>query len=502
MSRLFTRVVVSLLLVLLWGAGAGAALDYKDYIGFTHLKAELGSSNTPTGAGVKVTQVEADSTQSNPDYYSYLPDFSDSHFSGKNFTAHLVYKNPANPVVGMSGHANTVAHYFYGNGYIAPGITSITNYLADHWLDYGFLNNGYTAQPLTTSARVANHSWAGASTAKAVNVDILKRLDWVIHRDEYIQVVGMYNGSGNTTRPLLGSSFNAIAVGLSDGNSQHGSYALDSLYTTGRTRPDLVAPTTATSWATPMVSAAAALLVEVGHKNPARSTDPAVQYTYDRNGDKIYNAERSEVVKAALMAGASRTASQLLLGYHATTTNGLDSTYGAGQLNIYNSYHIIAAGEQNSRQDGGIGLISRYGFDYDPYFGGLSNSNRTASYYFTTLADGKMTASLVWNLEVNGGTPDIFDGSATFYHLGLYLYDLSDLNHPLASAVGEADNTENLWLSLHANHNYLLQVSALTAGNFLWDYGLAWEIVPLPGTVYLLGAGVLVLVGFRRKFTS
>ena len=70
------------------------------------------------------------------------------------------------------------------------------------------------------------------------------------------------------------------------------------------------------------------------------------------------------------------------------------------------------------------------------------------------------------------------------------------------------DNTENLWLSLYANHNYLLQVSALTAGDFLWDYGLAWDIstavapVPVPGTVYLLGTGFLVLVGFRRKFRS
>ena len=75
-----------------------------------------------------------------------------------------------------------------------------------------------------------------------------------------------------------------------------------------------------------------------------------------------------------------------------------------------------------------------------------------------------------------------------------------------------------------ANHNYLLEVLALTAGDFVWDYGLAWDIstavgqvpisdpntvpipvfvsVPLPGTVYLLSTGFLVLVGFRRKFRS
>ena len=58
-----------------------------------------------------------------------------------------------------------------------------------------------------------------------------------------------------------------------------------------------------------MVASAAALLVEVGHNGGnTLSTDPAVTFTTNRNGDTIYNAERSEVVKAALMAGASRTA--------------------------------------------------------------------------------------------------------------------------------------------------------------------------------------------------
>ena len=237
--------------------------------------------------------------------------------------------------------------------------------------------------PSTTSDRVANHSWVGAATEATVNVEILKRLDWVIDRDEYIQVVAMNNGSGSATEPLLGSSFNAIAVGLSNGNSTHGSYPLATTPTTpyasdSRTRPDLVAPADYTSSATPIVASAAALLVEVGHKNPALSTDPLVQSTTNRNGDPIYNAERSEVVKAALMAGASRTSPNLTnnitpQGYVVDTDNGLNSSYGAGQLNIYNSYHIIAAGEQNSLQDapGTYGNIGSTGFDYDPYFGGL-----------------------------------------------------------------------------------------------------------------------------------
>ena len=79
MSRLFTRMAVSLLLVLFWGAAAAA--DYKADIGYTQLQTELGSG-TPTGNKVPVTQVEAD-TKENPDYYTYLPDTLISEFTGK-----------------------------------------------------------------------------------------------------------------------------------------------------------------------------------------------------------------------------------------------------------------------------------------------------------------------------------------------------------------------------------------------------------------------------------
>jgi len=514
MSQIITRVAVSLMLVLLWGAAAAA--DDKDNIGYTQLQTELGA-NTPTGAGVVVSQVEAGSKSGGVDYYlPFLPGSIDPEFTGKTIHETLT---PA----GVSGHATTVGTYFYGNiSSIAPGINSIYGYDADNWLGSGFLNTG-GGEPLISSARVANHSWIGEYILSGnglidipANIQALSRLDWVINRDEYIQVVAMNNGSGNASIPLLGSSFNAIAVGLSNGDSQNGSYPLVTTPSTpyalsGRTRPDLVVPEGATSWGTPMVSAAAALLVEVGHTGGTTlSTDPAVKSTTNRNGDTIYNAERSEVVKAALMAGASRTTSQLTLGYAVNTTNGLNSIYGAGQLNIYNSYHIIAAGEQNSFQDapGTHGNIGSTGFDYDPYFGGLAPasgqaaSNRTASYYFKPLAGGVITASLVWNLDV---ASDL--NSATLYNLGLYLYDVTT-GQLVGSATSAADNTENLWLSLNAGQDYLLQVLALTGDNFLWDYGLAWDIstavapVPVPGAIYLLGTGLLVLVGFRRKFRS
>jgi len=545
MNRFLVRIIIAGMLVIGWSGSAAA--DWKFDIGYTALQEELGS-DLPTGAGVKVTQLEAASGK---------PDPGNAEFAGKTFTL------KSSSLI-ISDHATTVGQYFYGNSTsLAPGITSVDCYDATNWRS-SFLGSG-TSVPLVSSSRVANHSYLGTSTSATTVIPYLARLDWVVARDEYIQVVAMNNGG--TNYPIMGSSFNAIAVGLSNGGAAQGSYPLATTPTTpyalAGTRPDLVAPASATSYATPMVASAAALLVAEGHQGgKTLSTDPLVKFTTNRNGDTIYNAERSEVVKAALMAGADRTSPNLTNsvtpnGYTINTANGLNNIYGAGQLNIYNSYHIIAAGEQNSREDfsSGGGAISALGFDYDPYFGGLSGSNKTGSYIFTASTDGTLSASLVWNLNVTGPTTSVtssesskggnggkggkppklttitttsFNTTATLYNLGLYLYDMTSSSE-LAYAASLVDNTENIWYtSLLAGHDYLLEVVSLGT-DFLWDYGLSWNITagtgtdtstllpstvyllgsgagtgtdistPLPPTVYLLGSGLMAILVFRRK---
>jgi hypothetical protein len=496
MSRYIFRLALALLLVWFWCASAAA--DYQDDIGYTALQNQLGA-NLPTGAGVQVTQIEASNG---------MPDLSDPEFVGKTFALQ-------NSGLSVSGHATTVGQYFYGNSSsIAFGINAIDLYGSAQWMRMGFLRSSIFT-PLASSSRVANHSYVGDAGA-AGDVQILSRMDWVVNQDEYIQVVAMNNGGGNV--PLMGSSFNAIAVGLSNGSAAYGAYPLATSPTTpyasgSRTRPDLVAPASATSWATPMVASAAALLVSEGHMSGnTLSTDPQVQFTKNRNGDSIYNAERSEVVKAALMAGASRTSPNLTnsvtpSGYTVNTANGLNNVYGAGKLNICNSYHIIAGGEQNSREDfpAGLGKISAAGFDYDPSFGGANGSNTTGSYVFKTLSGGSLTASLVWNLKVTGVTANGFDTTARLYNLGLYLYDLTSSSElPYANSL--VDNTENIWWnSLIPDHDYMLQVQAEMTSDFLWDYGLAWNITadtthaPLPATVYLLGSGIVAILMLKKR---
>jgi len=451
---------------------------YKDDIGYTQLLAETGAA-VADGSGVSVTQAEAD-TNNDPSIFSYLPDPGNSQFTGKSITDRtgLAAGN-------YSGHATGVGKNFFGNSSsIAPGISVIDAYLADAWVDTDFLKGLSGIKPLSTSNRVANHSWIGSTSDPAMDSDLLRRIDWLVERDEFVQAVGQKNNT-STNAPLLSGAFNVIAVGKSDGVHGRDSAQVDATYTAGRTRPHLVAPLTSSSGATPVVAAAAALLIELGHTDTGLSTDPAETSTTNREGDTIYNAERSEVIKAALMAGAERHtlngSGANIIDYRADpanrSANGLDIRYGAGQINIYNSYHIIDAGEQNSAEDGAAGAIGVDGFDYDPSFGGSGGSNGIASYYFSTGAvPAVVSATLAWNLEITGGNGQNFSGTATLRDLDLMLYDVTGSTLLLADSTATGDNTESLWFALQAGRDYRLQVEPV--GTFDWDYALAWRIAP------------------------
>ena len=428
----------------------------------------------PDGSGLQVIQVES------PASVYWMPDTTNNEFSGKIIT-------DVTGDSGFSNHATAVGKLFFGKTTsIAPGINNISVYEANHWIQDGFLRFLYWGwQPDKCSFRVANHSWV--STLPSVHsAEILRRLDWIIETDEFIQVAGLNNGS--TNKELLSSAFNIIAVGRTDGLHPMGSAPVDDIYTVGRTRPDIVVPYNACSYATPVVAAAAGILVDTGAGDPLLSTDPVEQQTQNRNGDIIYNSGRSEVIKAALMAGADRSTHNTNNGeitdyrYDISnrTENGLDNRYGAGQLNIYNSYHIIAYGEQNSLEDDPArqGLVDHYGFDYDPFFGGSGGSNGLSSYYL--VADDNHTilcVSLVWNININGGDTDAFDGTAILYDLDVYLYDMTNGGVKVAFSVSSNENTENLFTTLISGHEYMIQVQpGQGQEDFEWDYALAWHV--------------------------
>jgi len=475
--------------IFLLGCSGSAVADYKDDIGYNRLVAEQGEM-MPNGSGIPVTQGEAGG-----DPPVYMPDVTIGELAGKAITD----KSGSNQANSTSGHATSVGKQFYGSSTsIAPAINTVNIYDANGWLNSDYLRaNSSSSEPRSVSDRIANHSWIGDSSDDSVDLIVIKRLDWVIDNDEFIHAVGLKNAT-STNLPMLAAAFNVIAVGATDGVHGRSTPSLAAPYVSGRTRPELVAPFSTTSSATPVIAAAAALLVEVGHAVPSLSSAPA---TSNRAASTIYTAERSEVIKTVLMAGADRVTNNSTNPDSATpkditdyrvalanqSANGLDVRFGAGQVNIYNSFHILMAGEQNSLEDGGA-AIGSYGFDYDPAFGGAGKgqgSNVTGSYIFSTGSSPVMlSAALGWNVDVVNNNGGAFLGAATLYDMDLRLYDETDGGHvPVAESVSAIDNTENIWVQLEAGKDYLLEVAPKTGqAAFEWDYAIAWQLTGLIDT--------------------
>jgi len=486
MRRAFSTALAVLITLCAGLCAPGAAAGLKEAIGFTRLQAELGPA-MPTGSDILVTQVEARTSYGDP-LGPYMPDPGNSQFTGK-----MIHKKSADAVTTYSGHATSVGQRYYGNASsLTPAVGTIEVYETNHFLTSGMLHHGYSHQPGYTfsdgdkasASRVANHSWVGSASA-ATAADILRRLDYLAAADGFIQVVAPDNATSN--RPLLISAFNTLSVGRADGTHQRGSAGVDAVYTAGRVKPDLVVPESRTSYAAPPAASAVALLLETG-REPALSTDPVQPFTTDRDGAVIRNAQRPEVIKAALMAGARRVALEgaaIIADYRVSPThqgaNGLDTRFGAGQLDIYHGYHILAAGEQNSAEDypAGQGQIDPCGFDFDPFFGGVGDANAQGTYHFTAGQDERMLqAALVWHLVIHGGTWTHFNGSAVLNDMALVLDDVTDPGQPMriAAAAGEGDNSAHLWVPLSPGRAYRLQVTpGPQQAPFNGAYALAWR---------------------------
>ncbi|MEI6339281.1 MAG: PEP-CTERM sorting domain-containing protein [Verrucomicrobiota bacterium] len=441
----------------------------KADIGFTSLQTRLGVL-MPTGAGVSVSQTEAPDGSSN-----YRPDTS--LFSGKTFAF------PSLGTTGTSSHASTVGQYLYGANSLAASIgatansDTVTVYEVNNWLQSGFLNyNLASALPLVESNDIQNHSWIGTTGNSTTDTQILGRMDYAIARDDFVAVFGLNNGSGTTLPNLMGQSYNGMTVGLSNGNHSRGTTTIDG---TGRTKPDIVVPTSATSWAAATVSSAAGLVLGVARATPALS-----------------NAQTSEMVKALLLAGATKTESEFSGTWTHSSTQPLDAVYGAGELNVENSYDILTAGEYTASPSA---LAEKTGWD----FGTASASS--PNYFFFDLTSGQtnvsFTAVLTWNATVTATDtqpgPSVNYSFATIVpNLDLRLYNASGftIGSLLESSVSTVDNTELIYRTGMSPGRYALALSSNTTGI---DYGLAWiSVIPEPGTISLLIIGGLG-IGFQ-----
>ncbi len=470
-------------------SAAGQEPSYFGPIGYTDLKNRLGSA-TPTGAGILVSQIEGLSGGPN----GFLPDAS--AFSGKT----IIDKTGGGTV---SDHATSVGLVYYGSSSIAPGITQIHSYRADvpgnpgDWTGSAYLRNGTTLAPLVDVARVQNHSYIGNAAANDPEaIEMLRRFDFAIARDNTIAIVAVNNGGGSVPA-LQASGYNSIAVGLTVSNSSSiGPTVFDGA---GRSKPDIVVPFSATSFGTPAVSAAAVLLVQTaeGKTNPAEAA----------------TAGRVETIKATILSGATTaTFSQISEPWH-RTNNGtfvepLDRRFGAGQLNINNSHLIISATQQNgtdSTRD------SPTGWD----FGTLTAAGQTRRYFFDVpdnAAAPTLTATATWLRRIPQSGGDFTTETATLANFQLRIFETDqnlNLGTLVDSSLSPIDNVQHTRTDLISTRHYAVEVMlvSLPAGQSSEDFAVAWQVtftpVPEPGEVLLIATAALgIAVCVRRVRTG
>lgn len=446
-------------------AGSVSGQTYKETIGFNKLQAELGAE-TPDGSGIGVSQIELNDGSGN-----YRPSLTAGEFSGKTFTL----KSGASSTL---NHATSVGTRIYGNDTsIAPGVTEIDVYavratLADGFIGSDFLRYGSSSAPVVETNALQNHSWIAQTGNASVDTEILRRLDFAVGRDDFLAVVGVGNDGNNAN--LLSSAYNVISVGVSAGTHGSGSTTVDG---SGRLRPHIVAPNSGggfggnTSAATAVVSSAAALLY-----------DAAGSSSLGLDAD----AERSQVMKVVLLTGADK---KPFPGWSRTETQPLDSTYGAGQLNIYNSYHILAADKQSASTTEDVAST---GWDFN------SASDSSPKYYFFESDDAfEFKATLTWHREISAN-PAWTNISSTVGELHLKLYEADGyvLGNLVDQSISSIDNIQHIWQPLLTSGRYAIEVVSLDS--FETDFAVAWSI-PEPSLIVFMATGLSMIFLRRRR---
>lgn len=447
---------------------AAASLAMADTDGgIAALRARLGAAS-PTGAGVAVVQVEAPEATN-----AYAPDSTDPEFLDKTIT------KVTSPAVN-SWHATSVGRFLYGStSAMASGVTDAWAYnVADSsgWLSTvlkttsGSSTVAPAAQP-SPSVRVMNHSWIGSYGSANADINALRRIDFMMNRDGVLAVCGENNGAGSARQPLMGDTFNGLSVGRMDLQHSAGGTSASG-DNPGRMKPDIIAPGIFTSFSTPVVGSAAALLFQ---------TIAGVDF------DLLTGLQKAQVVKACLLAGAERDAAWSNAapqeGVNRGTTNKpVDPLRGSGLLNVDRSHRILTSPRLNgsTTQAGAVTAGSATGWGtaaitHTQKAWWRFNVNRPIAYLDFTLSWPRIVANnfgsytmpnmnlRLWRID--GGTvPVALEGDA-----GLPYFAGGNV-----SCTSAVDNVETLHLVGLEPGEYMVEMSRVDVSSVAATAYAAW----------------------------
>jgi hypothetical protein len=426
-----------------------------DQIGVTLLRAVTTNVN---GTGVRVAQPEAGFDQVtnwevNPGTVGRPPGFF-TYISANGSTT-----NFPNSLSSESGHADAVAGIFYGiSGGVATNVAHADNYDANYFVQIHSIGVSLVVSLPSTNINdpVVNQSFvfSGATTGQQQAID--SAYDNYAAQFNTLFVSGIGNG-GPVNPPA--TCYNGIGVGAYGGNSSVGPTPDN-----GRAKPDITAPASETSFSTPFVAGAAALLIQAGLRGDGGDTNSAADI---------------RTIKSLLLNGAIKP-----VDWTNSNSSPLDARYGAGVLNAFNSYEQLAGGKHGyivsasvasggaHQPTGATGTESVLsGWDFNTNSSSLTTDGVNHYYFNVTnnLSGSKFTATatLVWNRQQN---------KTGINNLDLFLYDAISSNL-VACSTSLVDNVEHIWLPQLPQGRYDLQVwkQGGTTVSASEPYALAWE---------------------------
>ena len=410
--------------------------EWREDAGWETLLLYAGAS-IPNGSSLylEITEAYANNTT-----FPYMPNTGLTGLNGITFT------NITNTSSAVSGHANSVSrNYFSATESLLTGVTQVGVRSANDFLN-NFLDTSGSVSAST--AQVMSHAYIGsASPANEANYnEFIKRFDFFTQNSGTLNIVGVNNGDSNIIPPLFNSAYNSISVGRTDGLHSHG-FTPANYPGPGRQKPEIVSNSIGnrTSFATGAVSSAASLL-----------NAKAMQ-------SMNIDATHSDTIKACLFAGATKTR---LLSWSQTTSEPLDTRYGVGEMNIFNSYRIIERAESAAPN------VHHRGWSRDQI-----TTSTPITYTFTTpnlKPPLTLSAALVWQRNVTQ-SGDMMFPTYTYENLSnLQLELLNQGGTTLQTSNSTVGNIEHIWnQQLEPNTIYSLRVSS-SSGTDL--FSLAWHV--------------------------
>jgi len=446
-------------------------------------------SNDPTltGTGILVAQAEAHSPDGN-DWEVFPPYIGQPVSLVTWINTNGSTTNIPNSLGTVSSHAYQVGSYFYGiPAGVAPGVLHVDNYEADYFIQYIVQSNQPMSNGVVNQSAVVNQSFTyGALPVDPSDTNTTQQeVDSMF--DDYTATYGTLfssavNNGGQVCAP--GTAYNSLGVGCY-GPTSHSSFG--PTVDNGRSKPDLVAPQSETSYSTPYVAGAAAVLLQSAARGDGGTNTSAA-------GD-------ARTLRALLINGALKPGD-----WTHTPAAPLDVRYGAGVLNLYYSWQqltngrqpfsvsqTVSAGDAHPPGTPSALIPSLLGWDFQTVTNPSPDCDVVNHYYFDNSASPAAALTLTATLAWNRGA-----GQTNINNLALFLYNCAG-GGLVSNSVSTVDNVQHIYVPSLAPGQYDLQVvkygglsQSVTPSE---TYALAFQFYPIsppPLCVSLSGTNTVV----------